>query len=165
MSSKHSRRIVLLSLIGPAATSSFDTSTRRTTTMSVSSPSRNTIGSELEHYVTSQTSPERKTSRSGVSGSTGSAGNRGPRANEPAPAGSRRSPLNLAIQMGTLRSGDAFASPLPATLSQRQLYLTNNLLRKSDEYRVTRSRRFLRIQQGAPVRIFPPIEWLDCVDL
>jgi hypothetical protein len=33
--------------------------------------------------------------------------------------------------MGTLRSGDAFASPLPATFSQRQLYLTNNLLRKS----------------------------------
>ncbi len=35
--------------------------------------------------------------------------------------------------MGTLRSGDAFASPLPATLSQRQLYPTNNLLRKSEE--------------------------------
>ena len=33
--------------------------------------------------------------------------------------------------MGTLRSGDAFASPLPATLSQRQLYPTNNLLPKS----------------------------------
>ncbi|WP_128904902.1 outer membrane protein assembly factor BamB family protein [Halorubrum amylolyticum] len=33
--------------------------------------------------------------------------------------------------MGTLHSGDADASPLPATLSQRQLYPTNNLLRKS----------------------------------
>ena len=46
-------------------------------------------------------------------------------------AGSRCSPLNSAIQMGTLRSGDAFASLLPTTLSQRQLYPTNNLLRKS----------------------------------
>jgi hypothetical protein len=35
--------------------------------------------------------------------------------------------------MGTLRSGDAFASPLPATLSQRPLYLTNNLHRKSED--------------------------------
>jgi hypothetical protein len=35
--------------------------------------------------------------------------------------------------MGTLRSGDAAASPLPATLCQRRLYLTNNLLPKSDE--------------------------------
>jgi hypothetical protein len=30
-----------------------------------------------------------------------------------------------------LHSGDAAASPLPATLSQRQLYPTNNLLPKS----------------------------------
>jgi len=36
--------------------------------------------------------------------------------------------------MGTLRSGDAFASPLPAPFSQRQLYLTNNLLRKSEHH-------------------------------
>ncbi len=35
--------------------------------------------------------------------------------------------------MGTLHSGDAPASPLPATLSQRQLYPTNNLLPKSVE--------------------------------
>ena len=34
--------------------------------------------------------------------------------------------------MGTLQSGDSFASPLPATLRQRQLYPTNNLLPKSD---------------------------------
>ena len=37
----------------------------------------------------------------------------------------------LATRTGTLHSGDAAASPLPATLFQRQLYLTNNLFRKS----------------------------------
>ena len=39
--------------------------------------------------------------------------------------------------MGTLHSGDADASPLPATLSQRQLYPTNNLVRKSETVKVT----------------------------
>jgi hypothetical protein len=43
----------------------------------------------------------------------------------------RRLPLSSAIQMGILRSGDAFVSLSPPALSQRQLYPTNNLLPKS----------------------------------
>lgn len=41
-----------------------------------------------------------------------------------------RSPLSSALRTGTYRVTPA--SPLPATLLQRQLYLTNNLLPKSE---------------------------------
>ncbi|MBZ6496977.1 hypothetical protein [Natrinema longum] len=45
--------------------------------------------------------------------------------------GSQRCPCPVNLRVRGDRSDDASASPLPATLSQRQLYPTNNLLPKS----------------------------------